>query len=255
MKRNRLNFLLVIVLLVSCTFTIVAQEVEQRKMNKSFDIMPFISYGMDFPLADMKKRFGDNLSFNGGTDIVFKNKFSIGFEFNYKFGKNVKEDVLSNLRLENGGILSTSGFYGEILIRERALYLGARIGKTFSLPWYKKYFELKLDLGAGYFSHYISIFDSEEAVPELRGDLLKGYERSTNGIALKESIALHYVSKQNWRLYLSIESLQGFTKPVQGLQYNTGLIDYSKRFDMLTGFQVGFILPFNVGSYAEEIYY
>ncbi len=251
MKKSKISILVILLI-----FSMATSSYGQDDKDKAYQLLPWISYGIDVPMADMSTRFGSNFGFHGGIDMIFKNQWSSGLFFKYKFGDNLREDVLSSLRLENGEILGSGTSYANVVMNERVIYFGAQIGKSFPFNISKINFSIKADIGAGYMSHLVSIDNTFEDVPQLKGDLIKGYDRLTNGFGINQSLALHYIAPNNWRIFLSIESVQGFTKSMRNIQYDTDVHKGTKRLDILTGVHFGFVMPFSFGNYgSDELYY
>ncbi len=54
-----------------------------------------VNFGGQLPFGHMVNRFGPNLRTGGSLLLKTKKNLIYGFESNYLFGRNVKEDVLS----------------------------------------------------------------------------------------------------------------------------------------------------------------
>jgi len=250
MKKNSLLFIILFIGVYSFGYS---QSINETK-EKSYKVLPYLSYGIDTPLGDLKDRFGYNFGVNGGFDLVFKNNYSTGLFVKYKFGNNIKEDVIAPLRVANNEIIGKAG-YANVSMGERAIYTGIQFGKVLDYKIGKKSFALKFDIGTGIMSHYIYIDNTFEDVPQLNGDLSKSFDRLTNGWGIHESISFHYVAPNNWRLFFALEGIQSFTKSARNIQFGIDANQDYLRKDMLIGAHIGFILPFQLGNYGEEIYY
>ena len=99
-------------------------------------------------------------------------------------------------------------------------------------------------IGAGYMQHKINIYDVGKSLPQLKGDLKKGYDRLTGGFACTQFLGYLYLSENRMaNFYAGFEFNEGFTKGLRGLQYDTMASDAAKRTDVQIGFRVGWILP------------
>jgi hypothetical protein len=83
-----------------------------------------INIGGDLPYADMAKRFGPNLKAGGSFMYKTKKNWIVGAEFSYRFGRNVREDVLKQLKNSDGFLVActslldaSSGWRAPIPIR------------------------------------------------------------------------------------------------------------------------------------------
>ncbi len=213
-----------------------------------------IHFGGDLPAADLAQRFGPNL--NAGASFIYKTKknYLIGADFNYMFGRNIKEDVLSQLRTSDGFLIDNSGYPADIRISERVLNFNAIAGKI--LPWLSANPNsgLMVTGGVGYMQHYIHFVDAQKQIAAINGAVVKGLDRFTHGLSLSEFIGYIYLSDNRLlNFYAGVESYQGFTKSIRKMNYDTGLPDTKSRLDVAFGFRFGWILP--LYSRAPKTYF
>ncbi|MCB0634125.1 MAG: hypothetical protein R2824_23020 [Saprospiraceae bacterium] len=226
--------------------------------NSGSAILLGVSYGGHLSGGDLKERFGTNLSPAIQLDYQTDPKnwiFSV--QASFQFGSEVKTDVLVNLRTAEGFVIANDRAVADIQLRERGFYLGGSIGKLISLSAKNYRSGLRIDLGAGLLQHQIRIQDDPvRTVAALTGDYRKGYDRLSNGPALREFIGYQYQSlDRRANFFAGVELIQGFTQSRRDFDFLLQQKDDSKRVDLLTGFRIGLILPFYVGQNPDEIFY
>lgn len=239
--------------LLLCGFTHVsAQEIEGTPSAW----IGHASYGMDLPLGDLADRFGRNFQTSIGVERLTGSNIIIGADLKYLFGNNVNEDPLSTLRNLNVEILGVNNFPATVFLRQRGGYAGVTVGKLFPISD-KSRSGIRATIGAGLFYHYIRLQDDSQAVPQIAGDYAKGYDRLSRGPAFKQQIYWQNLSNdKRLNYYIGLELMQGFTKNVRPINYDTQQSVTDARFDMTIGVRVGWILPFYSQNFEdEEIYY
>jgi len=244
----------VLALLLICLF---AQKSVAQEIRESNFIAFGANYGIDIPFADMSDRFGTN--FHAGISLdLFKKKLNglISFEGSILFGDNVKEDVLSPLRISNGAILGTDGAFVDVFLRQRGTYIGVTIDKII-IPMVKnKHSGLSLSGGIGVMQHNIRLNIDSNNAPQLSGDYGKGYDRNTLGVALKQKIGFINIGKTksvNYQIALTIT--EGFTKLTRGVNFDTMLPDGDTRLDIIVGLDFKWMIPLSSQGSAEEEYF
>lgn len=203
-----------------------------------------VHFGGDLPFGDLGKRYGSNLT--TGFNFMYKTKKNLlfGFDFNYGFGRNFKEDVLSQLKNSDGFIVDNSGYPADLRVSERVLNMVLHFGKLLPLGALNKNSGLMLDAGLGYMQHRIHFYDANVQIAAVKGDIKNGFDRLTNGIVASQFVGYLYLSDSRLlNFYMGVESYEGFTKSVRKLNYDTGLADTQSRLDILLGFRIGWILP------------
>src|SRR5882724_8965094 len=67
-----------------------------------------VHFGGDLPFGDLAKRYGPNL--NTGFNFMYKTKknFILGMEASYGFGRNIREDVLKQLKNSDGFLVDNA---------------------------------------------------------------------------------------------------------------------------------------------------
>jgi hypothetical protein len=203
-----------------------------------------VHLGGQLPGGDMADRFGPNL--NGGLAFMFKTKrnWLVGVESNYMFGRNVKEDVISQLRSSTGAVIDNDGFPADLRVTERGLGIHAVFGRVFKFLSTNPNSGLMITVGGGYLQHKVNLYDANQRVAGVKGDLKYGYDRLSNGFSSSQFLGYLFLSENRLlNFYFGLEAYQGFTKSVRKLNYDTGLPDTQRRLDLLYGVRFGWILP------------
>ncbi|MGE0637155.1 MAG: hypothetical protein AB7G44_08140 [Bacteroidia bacterium] len=204
------------------------------------------SYGVQLPAGDMKDRFG--VSSSAGVDFMVKNKknWVFGADFHYIFGTDVKENtILDGMKTEQGEIIGQDGQFADIAIFERGYTTCLKVGKIFPLGKPNKNSGIIFTTGAGFMQHKIRIDVANNTAPQLTKETKKGYDRLTNGFMLDHFLG--YMLLGNKRLlnfYGGFEWTHAFTQNRRDYNWDTMQHDTQKRYDMLYGIRIGFIIPF-----------
>ena len=209
----------------------------------------------DLPLGDMGTRFGSDIS--AGIPFIYKTSKNIllGIEGNYFFSGNVKENPLNYMYTSAGTITDGSGNPGRFRLNERGFTVYGVIGKVFSQFAKNKNSGLMTYLGLGYMQHDINIYDVGKSLPQVFGNLKKGYDRLTGGPSLEQFIGYMYLSRNRLaNCYGGFSFQEGFTTGLRGYQYDTMQPDSKRRIDILIGVRLGWMLPLYKKA-PKEFYY
>lgn len=215
-----------------------------------------VHIGGQMPSFDMEKRFGVNL--NAGAAFMYKTKtnFMFGLQAGYMFGQNVKEDVLTQLKNADGYITENQGYPADLRVTERGLGIHLTGGKVFKFLSANPNSGLMVTLGGGYLQHKINLYDAQQSIAAINKEMKYGYDRLTAGLSLSQFVGYLYLSQNRLaNFYFGFECQQAFTKSLRKLNYDTGLPDTEMRFDMLTGFRFGWILPLYKKKPNDFYYY
>ncbi len=214
-----------------------------------------VNFSGQIPLGDMSARFGPNL--NAGGTFLFKTKSNwlMGIQGNYIFGRNVREDVLKNLKDDAGFVIDNEGYPADIRVTERGVGFYALFGKLITVGNNNQNSGIIATMGVGYLQHKINIYDAQTRIAAVSGELKYGYDRLSRGLSLTQFIGYLYLSDNRLlNFYFGIEAYQAFTKSVRKLNYDTGLPDTKQRFDGLLGLRIGWVLPL-YKKVPNEFYY
>ena len=229
---------------------VYGQNLEQNpSLENSTLLLPRLSYGLDIPLADFSTRFGSHFNLGIQVGYLTKRNFYIQLGYNYLFGNNVQEDVLSNLRTVEGGIIGRDMQFADIVLRMRGSQLSAQAGHLFPLGKQDHRKGILVTAGVGVLQHRVRIQDENAAVNQIVEPYGKGYDRLTEGISLHQSIGYLYLSADRMaNFYFGMTMMEGFTSSVREYNYNQQLKDSQNRNDLSIGFQIGWIIPIYLSS-------
>jgi hypothetical protein len=214
-----------------------------------------INLAGNLPFADMAQRFGANLKAGGSFHYKTKKNWIFGFEFGYGFGRNVKEDVLKQLKNSDGYLVDNSGYPADLRVTERLTVVHLTAGRVLKLASSNPNSGLMLSFGLGYIQHRINFYDAQYQVAGVKDNLGYGLDRLTAGFSTSQFVGYLFLSENRLlNFYAGFECYQGYTTSIRKLNYDTGLPDTRKRFDALGGFKFGWILPLYKKK-PNDVYY
>lgn len=215
------------------------------------------SGGTHLPGGNLKDRFGMNAFIGLGVELKTKKQFSFELQGSFLFGNNVRENnMFDALKTEEGFVLDVYGSISTILIQERGFTSSFNFGYLVPFKKPNPNSGLIFKVGIGFMRHKIRIEHTNNSIPLLEGEYLKGYDRLTNGIMLTEFIGYRFLSnKRLLNFFAGFEFMQGFTKNRRDYNYDIMGPDNTKRLDLLNGIRVGWILPIYKQAPSEYYYY
>ncbi|WP_317896986.1 hypothetical protein [Aurantibacillus circumpalustris] len=203
-----------------------------------------INFGGQMPSGDLVERFGNNLRVGGSFLIKTKKNWIYGLDGFYMFGKNVKEDVLVQLKNAEGEVTDNEGYPGDIRVTERGFGIHAQFGRVFNLFKKLPNSGIMVTVGVGFLQHKINLYDSQRRIAAIFEDRGRGYDHLSGGLSFSQFIGYLHVSENRLlNFYIGFEAYQTLAKSFRKLNYDTGLSDTKQRIDNLSGFRVGWILP------------
>jgi hypothetical protein len=203
-------------------------------------------YQIQLPFADLSERFGYSHAVGPAFRYKFKGNAEIGFEYNFQFGGQIKEDsMLQALQSPSGYIISNSGQFGQVLMFQRGHVFKATIGYLFPVIGPNPNSGIMFRFGVGYWTHKIRMENNEDLIPLVMGDYRKGYDRKAGGLILSQFVGFHLLhNKRRFNFFAGITAWQGFTMALRSYQFDLmGPEPKSKRFDANVGVQIGWIVP------------
>jgi len=220
--------------------------------------MFYASYAFQAPGGDLADRFGVNSVIGAGFQWKTPGNWIFGTDFNFIFGGNIKnaDSLQFNLKTDNGNIIDMAGNWTDYSLYERGYYLTAKFGKLFPILSPNPNSGFFITGSAGYLQHKIRIEVVNNTAPQLNGDYKKGYDRLTGGFVINEFIGYMYLSNNRLlNFYGGFEFTQAWTKPLRDVNFDTMKPDeLTKRFDLLNGFRIGWIIPI-FQRQPEKFYY
>jgi hypothetical protein len=211
------------------------------------------SGSLDVPGADMANRYGTGYRIGFGLMHKSKKNWIIGGKFDFIVGETVNDDSLMiNIRDKYSGsfngklveFIGSDGYRIGVPVYERGFATGIEIGKIFSISKYRPDNGFMLLSTVGFIEHYIDIFDKDNAVPQIRGDYSKGYDRLTTGLFYEQYAGFVYFSKSRLvNFHIGLDALFGVTQGRRGYQYDLMRADNAQRLDILFGIRGGWYIP------------
>ncbi|MFT4685447.1 MAG: hypothetical protein ACJATN_001084 [Neolewinella sp.] len=236
--------------------TLSAQGLAGAK-NLDRAVLINLGYGPFTSAGDLSNRFGSGWSIDGGATWIPPNSnLEFGFRVQYGFGTQLREDVLAGLRTREGLIIGNQRSPADIQLRQRQLFIGPAAGYTVALGKNKRA-GIHLKTSLGYFFHRIRFQeDVVQEVPQLRENLLPGYDRLTGGFAVHQFIGYQQLAlDRRLNFYLGAEAMAGFTKALRNFDIPTGAPPSTDgRTDIVLGIKAGLIIPLYFGE-GREIFY
>jgi hypothetical protein len=214
-----------------------------------------ISYAYQIPGGDLAKRFLSNSAIGGSYLFKTKSNWLFGADGFFMFRDTIKEtDIFSSIKTSDGNIIDGNGIFSEYRLQERGFNISSKIGKLFPVWGPNKNSGIVILAGVGLLQHKISIYEQDKTTPQIEGDYKKGYDRLTNGLSIDEFIGYMYLG--NSRLvsfFAGFDLTQAWTKGRRGYNFDLRGPDNTKRFDILSGIKIGWILP--LYSQAPDKFY
>ena len=250
LNRHLLFLILIVIPLISFS--------QKEKSSLPPAILVNFEFGFNKPGGDYAERFGNNLAAGGGVEyITSKNNFIYGLHGTFYFGDEVKEDVLSEIRNNDGFLIGTNKINAEVFLRQRAFYIGGSFGKIFSLSNNNPRAGIRASVGAGFFQQKIRVQeDPNSFVPIIAGDYKKGWDRMSNGLGLRQFIGYQQLSLNGLiNFFIGFEFMQAFTQNKRPNDFKLMEKLDDSRVELMYGIKVGWTLPFKLGINADTIYY
>lgn len=250
---------LVIGLLALCS-TLLAQTAptETPKPKTANEKLPSavlinLNLGYQIPGADMADRFNNNFVAGGSVAYLTAKNWMFSLDFDYIFADRLKEDVLNPLRNSQGYLINEYGEPGDVVMQQRGFYTGLRAGKLISIGKLNKRSAIEVSFGAGYMRHWVHLEDRNELLPQLEGDYIKGYNRMTAGLGLRQYIGYRLMTRNRLvNFFAGVDFTQGFTKSLRSWDFDLMSGNTSLRLDLLFGFRAGWTLPLYIYTAKTE---
>lgn len=232
------------------------QKLPENQLQASTKWIAKVGMGYDKPTNDLADRFGSNLNFHLGLERLSINNWMLSADFTYRYGSDVREDVLANFRLPSGQFLSIDGLPSDAFLRNRGAAIRFSLGKIIALHEKSPQSGIRIDIGVGLMSHYIRVQDENQAIDQIFGEYQNVYDRLTRGFAISEYIGYQYLSTDGFLNFnIGFEFNQGFTSGVRSVDFTTNTSRQTGRKDFLNGFKVTWLIPFYSDDQGDQIYY
>ncbi len=239
-------------------FGVLAPAAAQVSIRDSSINMVMISpsYGAQVPGGDLAKRFGWNSAVGLSVTVKRKSGWYMQVEGDYIFGSKLKQTgMFEQITTEQGFIIGSGGYYADARLGERGYYITASVGKLFHKLGPNPNCGFFAQGGVGFLQHKIFVQDKKGTAPSIHGDYVKGYDRLTNGLELREMAGYMYCGNNRVvNFFGAVECVQGFTEGRRSYNFNVKKSDAGKRLDLLFGFRIGWIIPLFKEA-PEKFYY
>lgn len=211
---------------------------------------------VDFPGADMAKRFGT--SYRVGPAVMYKtlSNYMFGVKCDFILGGNVKEDsLLHGVHDPYGTFINSDGQRIGVGVFQRGYAIGLQGGKIFPIKPGNPNTGILALTGLGFVQHKILIEDKDKTIPQLRGDYIKGYDRLTNGWYLEQFVGFNMFDKNGLiNFHIGLDVMAAFTAGRRDYLYDVRRPDADSRVDLLFGIRGGIYIPV-FKKKSEEIYF
>ena len=215
-------------------------------------------YGYQWPGGDMKVRFGSNSVIGPGCLWKTKHNWLWGAEYNFLFSHNVKieDELLKNITNSSGNVINGDGIPATITLFERAHVVGIKFGKLFPVLSPNPNSGFFITVSPGYMMHKIRIEVENNSAPQLNGDYKRGYDRLCTGFALSESVGyMFFGNSRLFNFYAAFEIFEAWTTNYRKYYFDLQQYAHEKRFDVVFGPKIGWIIPLRKRMPKEYYYY
>ena len=249
---------LLFVLTIGLSFTAIAQDelfgTTKPAAKKGWVIG--VNGDLDFPAADMAKRFGTSFRIGPSTMYKTKSNWMFGVKGDFITGGKIREDSLMiNIKDGDNYTLNQDGQSESPSTYERGYMIGVQGGKIFNISKKNADNGILVMTGVGFMQYKINIFTKDNDIPQLKGDYRKGYDRLTNGIFVEQFVGYNFFGKEGLiNFHLGLDIAAGFTQGRRDYLYDVMRTDTKHRLDMLFGIRGGWYIPIFKRK-SEDIYF
>lgn len=238
------KFILVFTFIFLCLFSINAQ----KDRTDSADYISFFSadYAYHIPQYDMAKWFSNSSTIGASFGIKNANNWTFGVDFGYLWGENIRnrDSVLRNITNSDGNIIDGNGQFAILNFTESGWTGSVNVGKVFPVSKLNQNSGIWVKAGIGFLQHKILIDNPKNLAPQIKDEYKKGYDLLSNGFSCNQFVGYLWISKRSViNAYFGVEFIEGWTKLRRTVDFNTGLPDNTRKFDLLMGLKVGAIIP------------
>lgn len=251
-----LSFLLLTTAVVAQTDS--TKEVEQKPApERSFmsqrAVLFRFNYIYTIPTADLAKRFTFIAQLGGSVGMKFENGWDLRAEGSFMFSKYVAEySVFDSIANKDGYLVDRSGYNFLPNISMRGFTAGLHLGRLFPLGRNHNS-GILVSLGAGFIQHRLHFQNLSSLAPQVSGDILKGYDRLTNGYTINQFVGYQYMSMNKMlNFYVGLDFAQGRTQYARNWNNDLRGPDTRTRADNYWGIRLGWILPIYGTNRGED---
>lgn len=248
------------VLLMGVGIGLIAQTAPNDESPRDYEAKQMLEVSANFnfklPQRDLRLRFGNFSGLNLSFTYKLYNNITFTGAVATLFGSRVKEvGILDSLKGNSGEYIDVNGNYAQIAFAMRGTQTDFMLGKIFRTG---KNPNNGIWLQAGYsiLRHRIKFEYQPGVLPQLDGDMYKGYDRFTGGGGLLASLGYHHISANKTVSYF-INWQYGFytTKSLRGYNFDEMKPDIAPRKDWLQSINLGIILPIRPQTKSKDNLY
>lgn len=233
-----------------------SKKFQRRQLHVNNAILINPSYNAQFPLGDMKKRFGFNS--NIGLFLGYKvgNNWIVGVEGNFLFGNNIKENsILTKISTADGQQITTEGYINPNKLSEQGFSIKAEGGKIFRITKKLPQSGIYLLGGFGFLQHKILITQPTRLVPQLNKTYRKGYDRMSNGPVVSLATGFMFVERKTLlKFNIGCQADIAFTQNRRPWNFDEERKDNTQRLDIFIGAKFGIIIPVFTNKDNVDLY-
>lgn len=210
--------------------------------------------GIGVPGGDFADRFAPNGFAGGGMLYKTRKNLVLGIQGDFIFGGVREGDALDHLRTDDGFLIGTDGGLWNPILYLRGYRIQGTVGYILPVMQSNENSGLMVRAGVGFLQHkiYYDVKDRQN-LPQISPEMVKGYDRLTNGLVLTEYIGYYLMSPNRLvNLHIGFEFTQGFTQSRRSLNYDTKQPDTRNRLDLIYALKVHWMLPLYRKSTIEQ---
>lgn len=232
---------------IFCFLGIPGLKAQKNIQDSSIQlVMLDITYRGYLPAGDMADRFGFTSLL--GVDLGYKlpSNFYLSGGFQYLFSDSVNiAGVLDPLLTPGGFVVTDNGLLSDVRTLGSGFAIPISVGKIFPIiRSHNSNSGLYVEVGGQFLQHKFILQAREDKVAGLEGDYIKGYDRLTNGLGIREGIGYRYFASDGMANFaIGLDMSQNFTQSRRTVDFNTGLSDTQNRLDLLFGLRASWTFP------------
>lgn len=257
--KNKISISLLILGLVWTLFIGTPLLAQKSIADSSISlVMLDISYRGLLPGGDLGERFGFNSQVGVDIGVKFASNFYVGTGFHALFSDSVNmEGVLDPLLASGGFLVTDNGLLSDTRVLQSGFVIPVSIGKIFPIvSGHTPNSGLFVEIGGQFLMHKINIRATEDDVAGLEGEYIKGYDRLTSGLGVRESIGYRYFAKNGMvNIAIGLDFSQHLTRSRRSIDFSTGIQDTSQRLDLLSGIRFSWTFPLYRRAPSQAYFY
>jgi hypothetical protein len=240
-------------LLLSVVFTTLACHAQlsesdkfkkrETQVNNAVLINP--SYTANFPLLDIKNRFGFSSNVSMLLGFRMNHNWMVGVEGSYLFGNRVKEtNILNGIITNDLNLISIEGTQQLPKLTLEGFAIKMVGEKVFKVSSKLSGSGIFIQGGIGFIQHKILIQAPTRLFPQLDKTYRKGYDRMSNGALFSLSTGFKFLERKKL-LSFNIGAIAelGLTQNRRAWDFDLDKKDTKKRTDLFVGVKLGWIIP------------